>query len=217
MNAAVAAQPEVVGFVEAVTDARVLGWAWAPRSPATPVTVELRLGDHVIAEAASDLPREDLARNGVGDGRHAFDVSVPEAHRGRASELTVHARLTGGEAVLLGTPVPAGGVGERLDQLQAAVGAVINSQRVIHRNLQAALLQRGEQDQGGEHATKQAALSDQIAALEVFMARLDERLAALRAPPASSAQWSRGTVGALGLAATALCVSVAGLLRSLPG
>ena len=49
------------------------------------------------------------------------------------------------------------------------------------------------------------------------MARLDERLAALRAPPASSAQWSRGTVGALGLAATALCVSVAGLLRSLPG
>ena len=216
MSAATAARPEVVGFVEAVTDARVLGWAWAPRSPAEPVTVELRLGDTVIAEAASDLPREDLARNGVGDGRHAFELPVPEAHRGRASELTVHARRAGGGAVLLGMPAPPGGVGERLDQLQAAVGAVINSQRLLHRNIQAALLRRAEQDGSGDHAAH-AALADQVTALQVFMGRLDERLAALRAPPVSPAGWSRATAGALGLAATALCVSITGLLRSLPG
>ncbi len=213
-----ARQPEVVGFVEAVTAARVLGWAWAPRSPADPVSVELRLGDDVVADTVADLPREDLARNGVGDGRHAFDLPVPEAHRTRTAELTVHARLPGGETIRLAAPPAPGGMGERLDRLQAATDAMINSQRLIHRNLQAVLLQRGEQDQGGsEHQAKQAALASQLDALEVFMTRLDDRLAALRAPSVPSARPSRGTLGALGLAAASLCLSAWGLLHSLPG
>ena len=209
-------QPEVVGYVEAATPARVLGWAWAPRNPADPVRVELRLGDVVIAEAAADLPREDLARNGVGDGRHAFDLPVPETHRARAAELAVHARLPGGEAVRLAMPAPPDGVGERLDRLQAATDALINSQRMIHRNLQAALLQRGEGDGTGEHAARQAALAGQLVALEVFMTRLDDRLASLRAPPLP-ARPGYGTIGALGLATAALCLSAWELLRSLPG
>lgn len=209
-------QPEIVGYVEAATPARVLGWAWAPRSPADSVQVELRIGDAVVAEAAADLPREDLARNGVGDGRHAFDLPVPEAHRSRVAELTVHARVPGGEAIMLAAPAAPGGVGERLDRLQAATDAMINSQRLIHRNLQAVLLQRGEQDQGSEHAAKQAALASQLDVLEVFMTRLDDRLASLRAPPPPPRP-GYGTMGALGLATAALCLSAWELLRSLPG
>lgn len=208
--------PDVVGYVEAATPTRILGWAWAPRSPADPVRVELRLGDAVVAEAAADLPREDLARNGVGDGRHAFDLPVPETHRDRAAELAVHARLPGGGTVLLAAPAAPGGVGERLDRLQAATDAMINSQRLIHRNLQAVLLQRGEQDGGGEHSAKQAALASQLEALDVFMTRLDDRLVSLRAPP-SSPRPGYGAMGALGLATAALCLSVWELLRSLPG
>lgn len=218
MSSAVAPRSEVAGFVEAVTTARVLGWAWSPRSPADRVTVELRLGGEILAAAVADLPREDLARNGVGDGRHAFDLAVPEAHRGRTAELAIYARLAGGEATRLGAPAAPGGVDERLDRLQSAVDAMINSQRLIHRNLQAVLLQRGEQDQGGaEQAAARAALADRIEGLEVFMARLDDRLAALRAPPAVLAKSSRGTIGALGLAGASLCLAAWGLLRSLPG
>lgn len=209
-------QPEVVGYVEAATPARVLGWAWAPGSPADAVRVELRLGDAVVAEAAADMPREDLVRNGVGDGRHAFDLPVPETHRARAAELTVHARLSGGEAVKLAMPAPPHGVGERLDRLQAATDAMINSQRMIHRNLQAALLGRGEEDGNSEHAARQAALAGQLVALEVFMTRLDDRLASLHTPPPLPRP-GYGTVGALGLAMAALCLSAWELLRSLPG
>ena len=209
-------QPEVVGYVEAATAARVLGWAWAPGNPADPVHVELRLGDAVVAEAVADLPREDLARNGVGDGRHAFDLPVPETHRARAAELTVHAREPGGEATRLATPAAPESVGERLDRLQAATDAMINSQRMIHRNLQAVLLGRGEGDGNGEHAAKQAALASQLDALEVFMTRLDSRLASLRAPPPPPRP-GYGTMGALGLATAALCLSAWELLRSLPG
>jgi hypothetical protein len=81
--------PEVVGYVEATTPTQVLGWAWAPRSPDRRVTVQAMLGQTVVAEATADRDREDLRKNGIGDGRHAFELKLPDAARERASELLV--------------------------------------------------------------------------------------------------------------------------------
>ena len=86
-----APRPAVTGYVEALTATAALGWAWTP-GQAEPLKVELRLGAQVVAEAVADGLRPDLARSGIGEGRHAFTLKTPEALRPRLAELRVFAR-----------------------------------------------------------------------------------------------------------------------------
>jgi hypothetical protein len=220
--------PEVVGYVEATTPTQVLGWAWAPRSPDRRVTVQAMLGQTVVAEATADRDREDLRKNGIGDGRHAFELKLPDAARERASELLVVVRNGAGEPVRLGVPPPPLATGERLDRLQRAVDALINSHRVLHRNLQAVLAAPRPDTAPdappppsapaagiAELAAMQEQLSKQMATLEIFAMRLDERLAVAPAPPPPPPKQTL-TYVALAVAGAALALSLFGLLQALP-
>jgi hypothetical protein len=215
---------DLAGYVEAVTADRVLGWAWSPGTPAVRAAVELRLGDAVVARAVADRPRPDLASSGVGDGCHAFELAIPEAHRGRSAELRVFAATGDGEPVPIGAPPAPEALSDQLGRVLRGVDALVGSQRLLHRNLQAALTSRAERPDDGEAVaaalarleSAQAAAAEQIAAVERFVVRLDERLAAIprdgvpegRAMPLA-ARW------ALAVSGTALVVSVAGLAWSL--
>jgi hypothetical protein len=213
------AAPTVVGYVEAATGTQVLGWAWAPREPGTRLVVQALLGEEVVAEASADQPRDDLARSGIGDGRHAFELTVPETSRPRLADLRVVARDASGLTVPLGAPPPPESGTERLDRLQHGVETLIASQRMLHRNLQAALLApRPDADGVAELAKLQTETTRQLQTLEVFAMRLDERLAAPTAPGAiSSSRLPRATLAALLIGAAALALSAWELLRSLPG
>ncbi len=221
-NAATVAAPMVAGYVEAATATSVLGWAWIAGSPA-PLAVELRLGERVVAEAMADQLRDDLARSGIGEGRHAFTLAVPEAMRTRVGELRVVARTPDGGIAPLGSPPVEDGVAERLDRLHRGLELVVGSQRVMHRNLQAALLKTGEEtkpDQPGNEdlARTQAALQEQIATLELFVTRLDSQMATLAAriaPPAPPRGFA--LAGAFAVSGAALVVSVWGLVHAMPG
>lgn len=219
---------EVAGYVEAVGAVAVLGWAWSPREPAARVVVELRLGAEVLASGVADAMREDLARNGIGDGRHAFRLEMPEAARARVAELRVTGRVDDGAPVPLGLPPMAEALSERLDRMQRGMDMVVASQRVLHRNLQAALTQAPNGQGGdtgrdatttlGELASERGALAEQIRVLEIFVLRLDERLAALAAPAVvlRPALVSGRVAAALGLGAV-LLLGACGLYRSLAG
>ncbi|MEA2744071.1 MAG: hypothetical protein QOG25_2442, partial [Acetobacteraceae bacterium] len=67
IRAAAPALPELVGYVEAATADRILGWAWAPATPELHAAIEIRIGDTVVANTVADLPRVDLASSGIGD------------------------------------------------------------------------------------------------------------------------------------------------------
>ncbi len=206
--------PDVTGYVEAVTTDRMLGWAWAPHAPELRAMIELRLGDEILARATADQSREDLARSGIGDGRHAFDLAIPESVRGRTGELAVFARAGEGEAVPLRAPPAAEALSDQVARVLRGVEALMGSQRLLHRNLQAALTR--PPDIGADVA---AALADQVSAVERFVVRLDERLAALSDAdtPSRERRVSRAAQWALAVSGTALLVSIAGLIRSLGG
>ncbi len=210
----------MTGYVEAAAGEALLGWAWSPRDPAVRVVVELRLGAEVLGTAVADQAREDLARNGIGDGRHAFRLAVPESVRARVGELHVAGRAGDGEAVALGRPPMAEDVATRLDRLQRGLDMVVASQRVLHRNLQAALLQAagGAGGGGGDGAPDRAVFAEQLRTLEIFVLRLDERLAALAEPAVVLRPSLIGgrVAAAVGLVAV-LLLGVAGLVRSLAG
>lgn len=212
MNAAATlAPPLAAGYVEATTATAVLGWAWTP-GRAEPVTVELRLGDAVLAQTTADELRDDLARSGIGDGRHAFTLPVPETARARLAELRVFARAPGADPVPLGSPPPEDGMAERLAQLQRGMEMLVGSQRVLHRNLQAALLARAET----APETPTRPLDADLAALELFVTRLERSLAAVPAPAIPPQRtWPLAATAAT--AALALATATWALLRALPG
>jgi len=217
-------RPSVAGYVEAVTANAVLGWAWTP-GQAEPLTVELRLGAEVVAEAVADGLRPDLARSGIGTGRHAFTLKTPEALRTRLAELRVFARTADGAAVPLGSVPAEDGVAERLVQLSRGMEMLIGSQRVLHRNVQAALLvaPQGSMESGvqpgasvADVAAAQAALAESVATLELFVARLEQGMAALavQRTQATQPRWALGGMAALSL--SALVLSVWALIRVMP-
>ena len=168
---------EIVGYVEAVTDTAALGWTWRPGTDAK-IVVELRLGAQVIAKSLADGLREDLAQSGIGDGRHAFTLPIPETVRSRSSDLCVFAIGEGGVAVALSSPPGPDSSADRLGSLQRSVDMLVGSQRVIHRNLQAALLQQPSVSNAlVDIAVTQAGLKESISTLELFAIRLEEALA----------------------------------------
>ena len=216
-------RPAVTGYVEAVTATAALGWAWTP-GQAEPLTVELRLGAEVVAEAVADGLRPDLARSGIGEGRHAFTLKTPERLRSRVAELRVFARTADGAAVPLGSVPAEDGIAERLVQLSRGMEMLIGSQRVLHRNVQAALL-AGPQAGGtqpsaaasmAEVAATQASLAESVATLELFVTRLEQGMAAMAAQRTRTAQprWALGGLAALSTAA--LVLSVWALIHVMP-
>lgn len=227
IRAAAPALPDVVGYVEAATDDRILGWAWAPGTPDIRVAIELRLGDAVVASTVADLPRADLVSNGIGDGRHAYDIAIPREARDRAAELRVFARAGDGAAMPIGATPAADGLSDQVTKLLRGVDMVLNAQRLIHRNLQAALTARaGGPDSVDEPtagllarmAQVQAETAEQLSSVERFVVRLDEQLSRLTPVAAKSApNFPAAAMWALGVAGTALTVSIAGLVRSLGG
>ena len=221
------ALPDVVGYVEAMTADRLLGWAWAPANPDLRAVIELRLGDTVVASAVADLARADLAGNGIGDGRHAYDIEIPEEFRARAAELRVFARVADSEASPIGAPPVAEGLSDQVTRVIRGVDMLLNSQRLIHRNLQTALTTSRETEAQAllgplaRMAELQAATEGQLSAVERFVVRLDEHLSRLSPDDATSAQpaskISGAALWALAFSTIALVVSIAGLVHALGG
>jgi hypothetical protein len=227
IRAVAPALPEVVGYVEAVTVDRILGWAWAPASAELRAAVELRLGDTVVANTVADLPRADLAASGIGDGRHAYDIEIPPEIRDRSAELRVFARVGDGQAMPIGAPPAADGLSEQVTKLLRGVDMLLNSQRLIHRNLQTALT--GAKDAEPEPVSAALArITDlhtgteaQLSAVERFVVRLDEHLSRLSPsdvkPPDKAKRFPSAALWALGVSGSALVISILGLVRSLGG
>lgn len=210
--------PAVAGYVEAMTATAALGWVWTP-GQAAPLPVELRLGPEAVSHAVADGPREDLARSGIGDGRHAFSLPVPDALRNRLAELRVVARTPDGAVIPLGSPPAEDGVGERLAQLARGMDLLVGSQRVLHRNVQAALVgpSSAGSPAGKEIADTQTALRDTIETLELSVMRLEQAIGSIAAPAARAASphWALGGVAAM--SAAALVASLWALVRAMPG
>ncbi len=88
------------GYLDHVAADRIQGWAHDPASPGQPVRLRILDNDVVIGEVLADRYRFDLARNGIGDGRHGFAFDIPGGlsplvrHVIRVQRVTDGAELT---------------------------------------------------------------------------------------------------------------------------
>ncbi len=70
----------------------ILGWAHDPQHPADRVELDVHLDGQPLGRHRADVERSDLVRAGIGDGRHAFRIELPELlEPGSAHTLIVRA------------------------------------------------------------------------------------------------------------------------------
>ncbi|SCW41160.1 hypothetical protein SAMN02927900_01509 [Rhizobium mongolense subsp. loessense] len=133
------------GRVDAVDMGKVFGWAFDPMAPDQRLTIRVLLDGKVIAEAVADRNRPDLRRNGIGDGKHAFEIALPDPVQSRANDIVVMARNGSGSEQALRVPqpneqaaealiaAPLAKVLDKLDLLMAAQRQLQVSQRSLQR------------------------------------------------------------------------------------
>ena len=98
----------VEGYIDAINGRRISGWAWCRSAPLVAVEVEIRADDRIAAVVRADLPRADLAKAGLGDGRHGFSVLLddPVAEDARAGiSAFVRCNPDGGRVALINRAV----------------------------------------------------------------------------------------------------------------
>lgn len=112
------------GYVDAIKDGRIYGWAWDPAEPDKQLVVEVFHNDTRLGSATADRFREDLRQSEVGEGRHAFVFDLPPELRSAApAEFCVY--FEGTDVALERGP--------RLDptMLEAVEGATASGQAAL--------------------------------------------------------------------------------------
>ena len=86
------------GFLEAVNNTEIVGWGWKKSEPAKALDIEVYDGDTRLLSGKADVAREDLAKAGIGDGRHGFRLPMPtELKDGKPHRIAVRVRESGFE------------------------------------------------------------------------------------------------------------------------
>ncbi|MGC2415956.1 MAG: glycosyltransferase, partial [Stellaceae bacterium] len=65
------------GYLDRVESSRIAGWALDPAAPDTRVALVVLDNGAEIGRVVAEIYRQDLAADGVGDGRHGFELIVP--------------------------------------------------------------------------------------------------------------------------------------------
>ena len=94
---------DLLGRMEGVQDGQVRGWAVAPRRPGHRVLLDCVVDGVVVASAAADQPRADLAELGLGDGRCGVAFALPPLDDARPSSIAL--AVSGTTMALPGGPV----------------------------------------------------------------------------------------------------------------
>ena len=85
------------GYVDAISRARIEGWAQnMAMSPEAPVCLDICAGGRLIGQMLANRFREDLRRAGFGSGRHAFSFAPPAGFKIGAATVEVRRSLDGG-------------------------------------------------------------------------------------------------------------------------
>lgn len=189
--------PTLEGRVDAIDQNRLFGWVWSPQQPDARIEVIVRLNGHALLRTKAESERVDLRRNGIGDGKHAFEVELPDAALASVADVTVCAVMPGSkEEIDLRIPsqseqeaqtamnAPLGKILDRLDRLLAAQHILQNGQREAAKRLVSASKRMDElasADDGIEAGVKlvrtgQEELSSRVDELEVFLVRFDKSL-----------------------------------------
>jgi hypothetical protein len=100
--------PPHQGSLEQASLKTISGWAWDRNQPNISVGVDIYDGEVLLGTVKADLLRDDLAKEGIGDGKHAFQFDTPASLNDGKSH-SIRATISGTKFKLGETTIPASG------------------------------------------------------------------------------------------------------------
>ncbi|MBR0650224.1 hypothetical protein GXW78_11165 [Roseomonas terrae] len=173
------ASAELNGLVDNAANDRLYGWVWNAAAPQERVAVELRLGSATVFRTQADFARPDLAKAGIGDGCHAFEIPLEPDWIRRRTELSVVARAEDGTEFSMPIRVRRPPAEAAPAEGQRTLEVLVASHRRIQEELRAIGARQPEVTSFDELLRTQKGLAEQLETLMLWLARLDERLAVL--------------------------------------
>lgn len=171
------ASPSVTGFIDAITEDRVFGWAWDPQRASTRLAIRVEVDGKPITTAVADQPREDLASNGVGDGAHAFEAILAQGIKPDKIGVFAISPETGESLELTHRPIdgeaPSAGHSE---EFRGTVHAVVRSQRLLSGRVQSLAEAVDKLRTDAAAKTGNELITSRLGTLEVAVARIDDIL-----------------------------------------
>lgn len=220
---------ELVGAVDVASGTRIAGWAADRSNLGRRLEVEIRRDGAVLGTARAERPREDLARAGIGDGRHGFELLIKEplapGEGGRVEALALGGPDGAPVALVNRTvPRPAGAASApaRSQEPPAWLAELAKLCRSIERHAQRLELAGQERPQretdGAEWQRLAADLAGRLESIEALQPRLDALTARLDARidpavrrPGRGLAWAVAALGCM--SAISLGVGVASYIR----
>lgn len=172
------------GYLDALDNGQVFGWAWDRLNPTDRLQIELRIEGRVAAIATADRQRPDLAEGNIGDGAHSFVATLDEETEADAISAEAVSPTTG-DRYILALRVPASEAAANaalLRKVASAVDAIGQGQRRLGAALREVRGKTPNADhdrisrQLAEIRDAQAALAKQQAGLEIFLMRFETML-----------------------------------------
>ena len=176
---------DVRGLIDNAASDRLFGWAWDASHPGRRLKVELRLAGEIVANTIADFARPDLAKNGIGDGCHAFEFPLIPDWAARRAELTAVALGVDGTEFPIAVRIKRQDDAQVATHLQRTVEGVVSDQQEIRREF-AELRERASQLPelaavvGIANAGQE--MQQRLDSLEIWMTRLDGKLGEFAAP-----------------------------------
>lgn len=182
----VAPPAELHGLVDNAAPDRLYGWAWNATVPQERVAVELRLAAAAVFRTQANFARPDLAKAGIGDGCHAFEIPLEPDWIRRRAELSVVARAEDGTEFNVPIRIRRPPGEAAADGANRTVEALVASHRRIHEELRAIGARQPDAAVLEDLRQAQQGLAAQVDTLMLWLTRVDERLAAMPVdvPPA---------------------------------
>jgi len=182
------AAASITGYVDAISGNRIFGWAWDPQRPTARVAIRFMMEGGDITALIADQRREDLVANGVGDGAHAFEATLPDGVSPEGVQVLAVCPESGEAIELARAPVPTPGESSNASAaLHEIIGRLVRSQRTLHGNLQVAIAAietlrkaRAESADGpdeDDRRAREALLTERMETMEVALLRVDGLLA----------------------------------------
>jgi len=75
------------GRLDRIKNGAIFGWAWKEETPDEPVSLDLYVDDKHKNSTVAATYRADLDLAGKGNGRHGFQIRVPDQDRDGKSHL----------------------------------------------------------------------------------------------------------------------------------
>ena len=98
LSAAATAAPRLGalrGYIDRISATRIAGWAQNSEAPEAPVCLDVFVHAKLVGRVLANTYRDDLARAGLGSGRHAFDFMLPAGLDVSADAVEVRRSLDG--------------------------------------------------------------------------------------------------------------------------